>query len=204
MRLSRQLTDTQRQIVAFQIEADMLSFQQVCWNSLSAYAIDGVVAIRYSKRVLLDVARSTPRLMELYVEHTQRELQSARNHLTLLATRSPDQKLLGFLLHWRERSLSHEIVLPMKRTEIANFLGLSAETVSRTLRKLERNQMISIDRNRVEISDAERITAMICPIKLATSANVGRQKTSLSADYRFAKGVVAWQGIWPLASIFVT
>jgi CRP/FNR family nitrogen fixation transcriptional regulator len=67
---------------------------------------------------------------------TSRELQRSQNHVLLLAKRAPE-RVASFLLEMAERIQSdHEVELPMSRQDIADYLGLTIETVSRTLTHL--------------------------------------------------------------------
>jgi CRP/FNR family transcriptional regulator len=154
--LTKRRPNHRDQIVEFAGAGSVLASSPSNKGLLSAYALDGVLIRRYPKTAFLEVVRSSPRFMELYVQHAQTKLQSARDHVVLLAAGTPDQKLMSFFVEWRTRSESQEIVLPMKRGDIANYLALSVETVSRTIRKLEREKVIAVDRNRVEILDLDR------------------------------------------------
>ncbi|WP_368854932.1 helix-turn-helix domain-containing protein, partial [Serratia marcescens] len=69
--------------------------------------------------------------------------------MVLLGRRSADEKIAAFLLGWRERLVSQKgvldmVPLPMSRQDIADYLGLTIETVSRTFTKLERHGVIDI------------------------------------------------------------
>jgi CRP/FNR family nitrogen fixation transcriptional regulator len=76
-------------------------------------------------------------------------LQRARNHMLLLGRKNAQERIATFLLDMAERlSLSGEVELPMSRQDIADYLGLTIETVSRTLTQLERDGLISIPSSR--------------------------------------------------------
>jgi CRP/FNR family transcriptional regulator, nitrogen fixation regulation protein len=67
---------------------------------------------------------------------TGRELRRVQNRVLLLV-KSAEQRVAGFLLEMAERARSGNVVeLPMARRDIADYLGLTVETVSRTLRSL--------------------------------------------------------------------
>ena len=76
------------------------------------------------------------------------ELESAREHMLLLARKGAEEKIASFLL-WlarrqRERGDDEPLSLPMTRRDIADYLGLTVETVSRTLRGLHRRGVITL------------------------------------------------------------
>ena len=85
--------------------------------------------------------------------------------MVLLGRRSAEERVATFLIGWRERlaafsAPSKTIPLPMSRLDIADFLGLTIETVSRTFTKLERDGVIEIAPGCVEFVDAARGEAM--------------------------------------------
>jgi CRP-like cAMP-binding protein len=79
---------------------------------------------------------------------TVTELQRVRNHLMLLV-KNARQRVAGFLLEMSRRSSdSDEIILPMSRQDIADYLGLTIETVSRSLTQLENAAAIALPSSR--------------------------------------------------------
>jgi len=94
-------------------------------------------------------------------EFAARELNQAQEQMLLLGRRSAEEKVASFLVGWRARLVraggsAATIPLPMGRQDIADFLGLTIETVSRTLTKLERDGVIAIVRGGVRLRDAKR------------------------------------------------
>src|SRR3546814_18995750 len=55
---------------------------------------------------------------------------------------------------------AHRFTLTMARTDIANYLRLAAETVSRVLRRFQTDGLIRVDRREVELTDTERLSAL--------------------------------------------
>jgi CRP/FNR family transcriptional regulator len=200
--LTKRRPNHRDQIVEFAVAGSVLSLSPSGKGKLSAYALDGVLVRRYPRAAFLEVVRSSPRFMELYVQHAQTRLQSARDHVVLLAAGTPDQKLMSFFVTWRTKSETQEIVLPMKRGDLANYLGLTVETVSRTIRKLEREGVIAVHRNRIEILNFSQAIALT-----ASKAGNRRPNSSASPDRsRSAKGfvatiVTAMHGALPLATL---
>jgi CRP/FNR family transcriptional regulator, anaerobic regulatory protein len=79
-----------------------------------------------------------------------RELLQARELLFTVSQRTAAERLAGFLLALSRRNErrgdnSDEIVLPMTRTDIADFLGLTIETVSRTFTKFRNDDLIDLE-----------------------------------------------------------
>jgi CRP/FNR family transcriptional regulator len=87
--------------------------------------------------------------MRLMVEFASRELDMAQDQLLLLGNGSAEEKVAMFLLSWRNRLArldvrTQTVSLPMRRQDIADYLGLKLETVSRTLAKLEQKNVIRL------------------------------------------------------------
>jgi CRP/FNR family transcriptional regulator len=106
-----------------------------------------------------------PHLLRRIHELAVRELSQARNHMVLLGRRSADEKVAAFLLGWRERLASLKgpsdtVPLPMSRQDIADYLGLTIETVSRTFTKLERHGVIEIIHGGICLLDPARVEAL--------------------------------------------
>jgi CRP/FNR family transcriptional regulator, anaerobic regulatory protein len=98
-------------------------------------------------------------------ELTVRELRQAQDHIVLLGRRSAEEKLASFVLAWRDRlarlgAATKNMPLPMGRQDVADFLGLTIETVSRTFTKLERDGLIEIIPGGVRLTDSERVEAL--------------------------------------------
>ena len=85
--------------------------------------------------------------------------------MVLLGRRSAEEKIASFLIGWRDRLArlgdpTNTVPLPMGRQDIADFLGLTIETVSRTFTKLERDGLIEIVPGGVCLLDLERVEAL--------------------------------------------
>jgi CRP/FNR family transcriptional regulator, anaerobic regulatory protein len=149
VRLYRQLPDGRRQVLAFALPGHFLGIPLVERYTLSADAIGEVVLSRFSRADLAAFIEASPNAMRLMIRSAARELDIARDQLLILGKGSAEQKVAIFLASWRNRlartrGLSATIPLPMRRQDIADFLGLTLETVCRELGKLAARNAIRI------------------------------------------------------------
>ena len=153
-RLYKLLPDGRRQVLAFALPGDFLGMPLVDRHSFSADAIGEVAVCRFSRADLTKFIRSSPNIMRRLIEFATRELDMAQDQLLLLGNGSAEEKVAIFLVSWRNRLgrlsiLSETVPLPMRRQDVADFLGLKLETVSRTLAKLEQKKVIRLVPNGV-------------------------------------------------------
>jgi CRP/FNR family transcriptional regulator len=158
VRLYKLLPDGRRQILAFALPGEFLGMPFADRHTFSADAIGEVALCRFSRSELTKFVLPSPGVMKLMVEFASRELDMARDQLLLLGNGSAEGKVLMFLVNWHNRltrvSVSSKTVpLPMRRQDIADFLGLKLETVSRTLAKLEQKNIIRLVPNGVFLTD---------------------------------------------------
>jgi CRP/FNR family transcriptional regulator, nitrogen fixation regulation protein len=144
VRTSMILSDGRRQISAFYLPGEVFGFEADEEHSLSAEALAPTV-VRMVKRSAINArsARDITLLNQL-VKLTATELQRAQGHILLLI-KSAQERVAGFLLEMASRAHTmSEIELPMSRQDIADYLGLTIETVSRTLTQLENSNAIAL------------------------------------------------------------
>ncbi|OAF01188.1 nitrogen fixation protein FixK [Bradyrhizobium centrolobii] len=165
MRLYKLLSDGRRQIVGFALPGDFLGMNISGRHNFSADAIGAVRVCQFAKTPFGRFIEDRPHLLRRINELAIRELSQARDHMVLLGRRSADEKVAAFLLGWRERLLSlgmasDTVPLPMSRQDIADYLGLTIETVSRTFTKLERLGVIEIIQGGIGLLDTARAEAL--------------------------------------------
>ena len=161
VRLYKMLPDGRRQILAFALPGDFLGMPLADRHKFSADAIGEVALCRFSRDDLTKFIQSSPSIMRLLIEFSIRELDMAQDHLLLLGNGSAEEKVAVFLVSWRNRlarlsAFSETVPLPMRRQDIADFLGLKLETVSRTLAKLEQKNVIRVVPNGVFLTGLEQ------------------------------------------------
>lgn len=165
MRLYKLLPDGRRQIVGFALPGDFLGMNISGRHNFSADAIGAVTVCQFAKAPFGRFIEHRPHLLRRINELAIRELSQARDHMVLLGRRSADEKVATFLLGWRERLFSlkgssNTVPLPMGRQDIADYLGLTIETVSRTFTKLERDGALEILHGGISLRDPARVEAL--------------------------------------------
>jgi CRP/FNR family transcriptional regulator len=165
MRLYKLLPDGRRQIVGFALPGDFLGMAASSHHGFSADAIGPVTVCRFGRAAFSRFAEDKPHLLRRINELTVRELNQARDHMVLLGRRSAEEKVASFLVGWRDRlgelrDDSADVPLPMSRLDIADYLGLTIETVSRTFTKLERDGVLDIVPGGICLRDPSRVKAL--------------------------------------------
>jgi len=148
VRTYKVLNDGRRQIGAFYLPGDIFGLEVGDEHTFSAEAIveSKVLVVKRSALVAL-AARDNEVARQLWTM-TANELQRAQNHIMLLI-KTAQERVAGFLLEMAHRSsASSEVDLPMSRQDIADYLGLTIETVSRTLTQLENSAAIAVPTSR--------------------------------------------------------
>lgn len=165
MRLYKLLPDGRRQIVGFALPGDFLGMATSTRHSFSADAIGSVAVCRFSRTSFARFIEDKPHLLRRINELAVRELSQAQDHMVLLGRRSAKEKVATFLIGWRDRLAqlkgpTKTVPLPMSRQDIADYLGLTIETVSRTFTKLDRDGVIEIMPGSVSLLDPARAEAL--------------------------------------------
>lgn len=139
------LSDGRRQIDAFYREGDVFGFEADGEHLLAAEAVTDCTLLAHRWRGLQSVLGGDERLASWFFGHAMHGMARTRRHGLLLGRGSAAQKVAAFLLEMAERGGSDTVVdLPMGRQDIADYLGLTIETVSRTLSQMERQGTIRL------------------------------------------------------------
>ncbi|MCA1453760.1 helix-turn-helix domain-containing protein [Bradyrhizobium sp. BRP22] len=165
LRLYKLLPDGRRQIIGFALPGDFLGLAGSPQYEFSADAIGAVTLCQFSRAGLARFGEDRPRFLRRINELAGRELTRANEHMVLLGRRSAEEKVASFLIGWRDRlagigHVGEVLPLPMGRLDIADYLGLTIETVSRTFTKLERDGVIRILTGGISLLDTARAEAL--------------------------------------------
>jgi CRP-like cAMP-binding protein len=144
VRTSKILNDGRRQIGEFYLPGDLFGHEVGSEHSFSAEAITDVKVIVIKRSAVEALAARDNDVARQLWAMTGRELQRMQEHILLLI-KSAQERVAGFLLEMAERIKStNEVELPMSRQDIADYLGLTIETVSRTFTALENCAAIEV------------------------------------------------------------
>ena len=144
VRTSKLLSDGRRQIDAFHLPGDIFGIESGGEHRFSAEAVGDVAVVVYRRCALDTLASQDSAFARDIVAAMMRSLERAQEHMLLLGRKSALEKIASFLLDMADRAGEDAIALPMSRTDIADHLGLTIETVSRSLTELERKGLIAL------------------------------------------------------------
>jgi CRP/FNR family transcriptional regulator len=169
--LSKTLPDGRRQVIGFAVAGDFLGLTMRESNSMTAIALGTTEVCRMQRSHLRDLAQQSSKFMTRLHDMMAIELESAHDHMMLLGRRGVEEKVACFLLSLRSRvardqPASPRVDLPMTRQDIADYLGVTLETVSRTLSKMARNRQIVIVPDGVRLLDIDNLER-IASLKVA-------------------------------------
>ncbi|MEL6549034.1 MAG: helix-turn-helix domain-containing protein [Pseudomonadota bacterium] len=158
LRLTRLLEDGRRQVIAFGYPGDIIGFPADNMHHTDCDALTPASLRPVSRRALDDVT-ANPELHALLVRAALQEISGMQDHFMMLGRKTAAEKVASFLNVLLERigdADTHPPVvdLPMSRSDIADFLGLTTETVCRCLTALRKAGIIRLDGiNKVAVLD---------------------------------------------------
>jgi CRP/FNR family transcriptional regulator len=164
VKLSKVLEDGRQQLVGLQFAPDFLGRLFATESAVTAEAASEVDLCVVPKRALEGLMSENPALEHRLMQQTLRELDEARDWMVTLGRKTAQEKVASFLYliashadpSHRQETVRFE--LPLSRADIADFLGLTIETVSRQMTKLRQSGAIHIENNRlVEVTDIDRL-----------------------------------------------
>jgi CRP/FNR family nitrogen fixation transcriptional regulator len=145
VRTSKLLCDGRRQIDAFHLSGDIFGIEAGEEYRFCAESVGDCTVIAYRRSHLGALTGANNVLGEEFTLGMMRSLIRAQNHMLLLGRKSALEKIATFLLDMAGRMFGNEAVdLPMSRMDIADHLGLTIETVSRSFTQLERQGVIEL------------------------------------------------------------
>ena len=148
VRTCKALSNGRRQVRAFYLPGDIFGVETGEKHAFSAEAITAAKLVMIERKAIVALAARDKGIAHQLWSLTSRELKHVQNHVLLLI-QSAQERVAGFLLEMADRaSDGDEIDLPMSRQDIADYLGLTIETVSRTLTHFEKEAAIALPTSR--------------------------------------------------------
>lgn len=164
VRMSKMLSDGRRQVIGFLFPGDFFGLGCGEGYSYSAESITEVEICRMPRDSVLNKFSEFPALGQKVLDITRTELESSQDQMLLLGRKTAKEKLCSFLLSMKTKSSRLENIrkdqayLPMSRSDIADYLGLTIETISRQFTILVKEKLISLeDSSFVKILNEDRM-----------------------------------------------
>src|SRR6188472_3983587 len=131
------LSDGRRQIGAFHLSGDIFGLENGSEHRFTAEAIVNTTVRLIKRRSLEMMAESDAMVSRNLLGMTTENLEHAENHMLLLGRKTSLERVAAFLVEMDRRLAAAGVMpLPMSRRDIADYLGLTLETVSRALSRL--------------------------------------------------------------------
>ena len=153
VKVYRTLADGRCQITGFLFPGDFLGLASDDAYASGAVAVGPVTVSRFPRKKVEQLVAASPLVARLLLRCTCGELNAAQNQMLLLGRKTASEKVASFVMQVLDRTDSDRIVLPMTRTDIADYLGLTIETVSRTLTHLREDDVIAVHRAEIRVLD---------------------------------------------------
>ncbi len=149
VRLTKMLADGRRQITGFLFPGDFIGLSYTDEYSFCVEAVTEVELCRFPRQGLMQLTRDTPNIERKLLDMAADDLSSAQDQILLLGRKTARERVASFLLMLsrkaeRRGDKANPVDLPMSRADIADYLGLTIETVSRTLTRLVKEGLIDL------------------------------------------------------------
>lgn len=161
-------SDGREHVLGFHLPGEVIGLDAIDGDHYpcNAIALDTVMLCRFSFPKIAVLATRLPGLQKQLFRLLSRDIGRAA---LLAGDWSADQRMAAFLVGFSRRLAARgfsptRFQLTMARTDIANYLRLAPETVSRVLKRFQRDGLLSVDRRELELLDAKALGALAAPI----------------------------------------
>jgi len=149
VRTIRFSSDGRRQILNFYLPGDVFGLECGKQHTLSAEAVTDCDLALVRRSLIDTAAKQDATAAQAVIGMMQRQLQNAQEHALVLGRRGAGERVAAFLLQFADRVTAQcDIDLPMSRADIADYLALTIETVSRAFTQMERAHTIALPSSR--------------------------------------------------------
>lgn len=160
VRSYRLLSDGRRQICDFHLAGGFFGLEPGLEHCTTAEAVrEGVVLLVIRRKVLAELATRENRIAGALWRMSAEGLQRSHDHILMLGRKSASERVAGFLIDFAGRvGAQGDFELPITRQDIADYLGLTVETVSRTFSQFEGEGIIKAHNSRrIRLTDREAL-----------------------------------------------
>lgn len=163
LKIYKLLPDGRRQITGFLFPGDFLGLMHNDLYAYSAETLTPTKLCRFPRRKLEKLLVEIPHLEQRLLSMASHELAAAQDQMIMLGRKSARERVVSFLLmlsnaSTRRGGAASPISVPMTRTDIADYLGLTIETVSRTLTQLKKQGLIELlDEKLIRLAQPQRL-----------------------------------------------
>ena len=162
VRICKLLADGRRYIAEFCFSGDCFGLDSATMRNFSAEAVSDAIVMRLPRKATEQLADRNPALARLLRETMLRDLMNAHGRMLMLGRMTAPERVAAFLLEmFDRRDATRNLSLPMSRNDIADYLGLTIETVCRLLSAFKREGAIAIpNAHQVELYDRAALEAI--------------------------------------------
>lgn len=160
VRICKLLSDGRRQIEAFHLPGDVFGIELGASHRFTAEAVSDCVVLLVRRSALSAFAMQDAEAARELWALASRALERSQEHVLLLGRRTAQERVASFLLDL-QGARGAVVEIPMSRQDIADYLGLTIETVSRTMTAFESGGLIALRAaRRVELRDRPALRAL--------------------------------------------
>jgi CRP/FNR family transcriptional regulator len=149
LKVYKLLPDGRRQVTGFLFAGDFLGLAKQETYAFSAEAVTPCLLCRFPRHKLENLMQRLPKIEQRLLSIASNELAAAQEQMLLLGRKTAREKIASFLLMLSKRAKQRgqagdPVSVPMSRTDIGDYLGLTTETVSRTFTQLKQDSIIQL------------------------------------------------------------
>ena len=161
VRKCRHMPDGRRQIMEFRLAGEFFGLLETEEYMLTAEALGDTVVIAYPRSQIARLGDENPELRHYLSKMLCARFVASQNHLVMLGRQTAQERLASFLVELIDHNHTDDgdmLELPMNRQDIADYLGLTIETVCRLLSAMKRQRLVTIpDLHHLQIADVEAL-----------------------------------------------
>ena len=157
-RLTKYLEDGRRQVTGFLFKGDFFGVRACDESAYTAEALEDSLVCRFPHAFLEEISTASPGIKDRLIARGQTEYHKAQDHIVLLGKKTAEERVISFIdligrqIGADDKDGNRVVPLPMPRQDIADYLGLRLETLSRTLTALrEDGRITDVSRHSVTI-----------------------------------------------------